>query len=121
MVESASTTPDKKTRDKLESTKQEQKLTYLISKGITSKYFTSWKDGTLIINSESLSDLAVKLERKYDVKIHFENESLKGLKFTGVLANETVEQIFEAIGIAAHIDYEIEDRSIRIKERNKLQ
>ena len=98
---------------------QEQKLTYLISKGIETKEFTSWKDGTLFITSETLSELAVKLERKYDVKIHFESAELKELKFTGSLENETVEQVVHAIGIAAHIDYEIKDRDIWLKEQTK--
>jgi len=94
----------------------EQKLTYLISKGIDPHNFTSWKDGTLFISSETLERLAVKLERKYDVKIHFEDETLKNLKFTGSLENETVEQVMEAIGIAAQIDYTIEDRDIWLKQ-----
>jgi hypothetical protein len=44
---------------------------------------------------------------------------LKALKFTGSLENETVEQVIEAIGIAANIDYEIEERDIRFKEKIK--
>ncbi len=99
--------------------REEKKLTYLISKGIDTKEYTSWKDGTLFITSESLSDLAIKLERKYDVKIHFENQRLKDLKFTGSLENETVEQVIDAIGIAAKINYTIEDRDIWLKEQTK--
>ena len=97
----------------------EQKTTYLISKGIDTKEFTSWKDGTIFITSETLMDLAVKLERKYNVKIHFENEELKILRFTGSLENETVEQVIHAIGISAQIDYEIEDRDIWFIEQSK--
>jgi len=98
---------------------KEQKTTYLISKGIDTKEYTSWKDGTIFITSETLTDLAIKLERKYNVNIHFESEAIKNLKFTGSLENETVEQVIHAIGIAAHIDYEIEDRDIWFKEQSK--
>jgi len=97
----------------------EQKTTYLISKGIDPQEFTSWIDGTIFISSETLLDLSVKLERKYNVKIHFENEALKNLRFTGSLENETVEQVIHAIGIAARIDYEIEDRDIWFKEQSE--
>ena len=97
----------------------EQKTTYLISKGIDAKEFTSWIEGTIFISSETLLDLSVKLERKYNVRIHFENEALKSLRFTGSLENETVEQVIHAIGIAARIDYEIEDRDIWFKEQSK--
>jgi ferric-dicitrate binding protein FerR (iron transport regulator) len=96
-----------------------QKTTYLISKGIDTNEYTSWKDGTMFISGENLEDLAVKLERKYDVNIHFETESLKRLRFTGSLENETVEQVIHAIGIAAQIDYEVEDRDIWFREKSK--
>ena len=111
--------------NKIESTPEQvvsqpkEKLTYLISKGIKAEDFTSWKDGTLFINSETLLDLAIKLERKYDVKIHFENEQMKKLKFTGSLENETIEQVIEAIGIAAQINYEVEDRDVWLKKKIK--
>jgi ferric-dicitrate binding protein FerR (iron transport regulator) len=104
---------------KTEPKPEAKRLTYMISKGIDPVPFTSWKEGTLFISSENLADLAIKLERKYDVKIQFENEALKALKFTGSLENETVEQVIEAIGIAANIDYEIEERDIRFKEKIK--
>lgn len=96
-----------------------QKTTYLISKGIDTKEYTSWKDGTIFISGETLEDLAVKLERKYDVNIHFESDALRSLRFTGSLENETVEQVIHAIGIAAQIDYEVEDRDIWFKEKSK--
>lgn len=102
--------------DPLQGKSETQKLTYMISKGIDPQPFTSWKDGTLFINSETLELLAVKLERKYDMKIHFENEKLKNLKFTGSLQNETIEQVIEAIGIAAHINYRIDEREIWLSE-----
>ncbi len=94
----------------------QEKLTYLISKGIKAEDFTSWKDGTLFINSETLKELAVKLERKYDVKIYFASKKIENLKFTGSLENETIEQVIEAIGIAANIKYDIKDRNIWLKE-----
>lgn len=96
---------------------ESNKLTYMISKGIDPQIFTSWKEGKLIISSDDLENIAVMLERKYDVKIHFENESLKKLKFTGTIENETVEHVLEAIGIAAHIDYLLEDRDVWFKEK----
>ena len=95
---------------------ERQKLTYMITKGIDPESFTSWKEGNLVINSETLGELAVTLERKYDMKIHFESEKLKELKFTGSLKNETIEQVIEAIGIAAHINYKIEERDIWLSE-----
>lgn len=106
---------------KTETVRTEQKkLTYMISKGINPQEFVSWKDGKLVIASENLDEIAIMLERKYDVKIQFENEALKKMKFTGTIENETIENVIEAIGISANIDYEIEDRDIRFKEKIKM-
>ena len=71
-------TADETVEDQAPSTHEpkEQKTTYLISKGIDTEEYTSWKDGTIFISGETLEELAVKLERKYDVKIHFESEAL---------------------------------------------
>lgn len=103
----------------VQTAKEPPKLTYMISKGIDPEAFTSWKDGTLYIDSETLGALAVKLERKYDMTIHFENERLKELKFTGSIENETVEQVMEAIAIAAKINYKINDRDIWLNDKIK--
>lgn len=94
-----------------------RKLTYMISKGIDPKPFTSWKDGVLVINSETLEELAVKLERKYDVHIHFKDENLRSLKITGALKDETLGQVIEAIGIASQIDFEIDERDVWLKNK----
>lgn len=103
---------------KQEAKRESQKLTYMISKGIDTEPFTAWKEGVLVIKSETLEQLAVKLERKYDVKIQFDDAEIKAYKFTGLLENETIEQVMEAIGIAAQIDYSIDERDINIKKPN---
>ncbi len=86
----------------------------IISKKVDPEYYTSWKDGRLIIRSERLDQLAVKLERRYDVRIHFGNDEVKQYRFTGIIENETVEQVFDAIKTASKIHYKIEERDIWI-------
>lgn len=96
---------------------ERKKLRYMVSKGIDTKPFTSWTEGRLVIKSQNLSELAVLLERKYDVSIQFASESLKEFRFSGSLENETIEQVITAIGLAANIEYEINEREILIKEK----
>ena len=73
----------------------------------------------MIIESELMKDLAIKLERRYNVKIHFEDNSLKDFRFTGKIQDETVEQIFAAIKLASGIEYRIERSDVWIKKMNK--
>ncbi len=89
----------------------------MLAKKIDTKRYVSWKDGELIIKSEPLEKLAHTLERRYDVKIHFEEEKLKEYRFTGTIKNETIEQVMSAIKLASSIDYRFDDRNIRIMSK----
>jgi transmembrane sensor len=64
-----------------------------------------WKDGKLLFNNEKFIDLAIKLERWYDVKIHFENEEIKNFRFTGYFDKETINQAMEALKISSQRSY----------------
>ncbi len=113
MVESEkSMQKEDRSGDEVKNTLQVPKL--IISKRVDPKYYTSWKDGRLIIKSERLDNLAVKLERRYNVRIHFKDEEVKKYRFTGIIEDETVEQVFDAIKTASKINYKIQDRDIWI-------
>lgn len=106
-------TPTESQARKIENV-PERKAKLVLSKRIDTNRFTSWKDGQLIIKSEPMIKLAVTLERKYNVKIHFEDEEIKHFKFTGTINNETIEQMMEAIKLASSFDYRIDKRDIWI-------
>ncbi len=55
----------------------------VLSKGIETNQFVSWKDGELNIQSETMADIAVKLERRYDIKIKFEQEKSRNIHIQG--------------------------------------
>lgn len=85
-----------------------------IKSDISVELYTSWKDGKLIINSEKLGQLAMKLERIYDVKFHFENELVQNYKYTGILEDVTLEQVISAIEIAAPVKHKIKGKDVYI-------
>jgi transmembrane sensor len=89
----------------------------IILEKVDTKKHTSWKDGNLIIQSESFERLSRKLERWYDVKIEIKNEKVKNLHFSANFKNETIEQALEALKIAHPFDYtfEIDKNLITIK------
>jgi transmembrane sensor len=77
---------------------------------------TSWKDNRWVIVSEELSQLAIKLERRYNVKISFADESLKRYKFSGTLRDETFEQVLRIIQLSAPITFQIDGNVVTFKE-----
>ena len=90
----------------------------IIAKNINTQIYTSWVYDKIQVNSISLKELAVKLERKYNVTIHIEDKDLEGLKFTGILENETIEQILQALELSASIRYKIDEREIWLYKNN---
>jgi transmembrane sensor len=97
----------------------ERSENFLVTKGIDPSLYTLWINDRLQIKGETLEDLAVMLERKYDVTIHFDDNSLKDLRFTGIIENETIEQILELIKISSNVDYRIDGRKILLSKTGK--
>ncbi len=85
-----------------------------IIQSIDPEPIVSWKEKRWIISNEKLGALSVKLERRYDVNIIFDNELLKDYSFGGTLEDETLEQVLKAISYAAPIKYIIDGKTVYI-------
>lgn len=108
-LELLATPPDK------EEPLAEKKIPKLeIEKEVQPEPIISWKEKRWVINNEKLGNLAVKLERRYDVNFIFDNELLKEYSFGGTLEDETLEQIMEAISFSSPIKYVIEGKTVYI-------
>jgi transmembrane sensor len=85
-----------------------------ISEDVNTEESTSWKDGKLIINNESLEDLTKKLERKYDITFTFDMERLKSYSYSGTLRDFPLEQILKALEITSPIRYVIKEKTVML-------
>ena len=74
----------------------------------------SWKESNWYIESETLNELAVKLERRYNVRINMD-ETLKSYRFTGTIKDETLEQILSYMKITAPILFNFEGKNVNIQ------
>ena len=88
--------------------------TIVLAKNINPEVEVNWKNGKLIFREETFGELAIKLERWYDMKIHFTDDKIKNYKFTGVFDKETINQAFEALRLSSQqsFKYEITFRDI---------
>lgn len=83
-----------------------------VQKDINVSKYTSWKDRSWIIENEELGSLAKKLERRYDIKIKFENEKYQELRFSGTLMDESLEQVLEVISFASPISFNVDGKTV---------
>jgi transmembrane sensor len=66
---------------------------------------TAWMKDMLVFKNETFAELAIKMERWYDVTIVFENEQARRHRFTGVFANETIEQALDELKLVYSFRY----------------
>lgn len=76
---------------------------------------TSWIYNRIEFRGENFEELARKLERWYDIKIQFEDERVKNIKFNGSFEQETVEEAFNALQKVASFKYKVYGREVFIK------
>jgi transmembrane sensor len=79
----------------------------------------AWKDDKLVFNNESLESLSIKLERWYGVKILITDENLKQYHFSGILQNETINDVLRIIKLTLPIYYKIDHKDIIISKLKK--
>jgi transmembrane sensor len=80
----------------------------------------AWKDNRLIFKSEEISNLAIKLGRKYNVTISFASENIKQYRFSGTLEDETLTQVLDVIKLTAPIDYDLDGKEVKIFENTQM-
>lgn len=85
---------------------------YLLYKNIDSKGITAWLNNELYLKNEPITNLVKRLERKYNVTIQLKDDSMKELKFSGLLKDQTIEQVLLALKLTSSIDYKIKDRKV---------
>lgn len=84
----------------------------LIAPKVNPDQVVAWTEGKLILRGESLDKLCVELKRKYDVSVVFLDDEIKKFRFTGVLLDETLEQVLNVIGLTAPIQYSLEGKTV---------
>jgi ferric-dicitrate binding protein FerR (iron transport regulator) len=91
----------------------------VVSDNVNIAPIVAWTQDKLIFRGETLENICVKLNRKYDCTFAFENNEVKNLRFTGTLEDETLEQVLNVIKLISPIDYTINKKAVIIKENKK--
>jgi len=77
---------------------------------------TAWVQNKLLFRNETFKELALQMERWYDISIRFNNPDMENLQFTGIFENETVQQALNALQLSAKFNYSIKDNEIEISK-----
>lgn len=77
---------------------------------------TAWRNNFLVFDNERFEDIAVKMERWYDIKIHFANNKLKNYHFTGTFKNESFPEVLEALKVTSSFHCRIASNEVFITQ-----
>jgi transmembrane sensor len=97
-----------------------QKGKIYVAEKVDPEPLVAWKDNRLILKGEELTDLVIKLERKYDVTFIFGNEKMKSFRFSGTLDNETITQVLDVLKLSAPIDYKLQGKTVLLFENKQM-
>jgi ferric-dicitrate binding protein FerR (iron transport regulator) len=73
-----------------------------------------WVKNKLAFDQETLEDVALKIERWYDVKVKIREESLKHTAYSGVFEDESLNQVMEALRLTGNFRYSINKKEVII-------
>ena len=96
-------------------------LPRLVTENINVEPVISWKENRWIFEKQSLEQIAIDLERKFDVEIVFESERLKTFRFTGIIAAEPIEQVLEVMSLSAPLNFKLKGRIVTLTENKHFE
>lgn len=79
---------------------------------------TAWVQNRLVFNSETFEEVALKMERWYNVKIDFADESAKQYRLTGNFEKETSVEALNALKLVAPFVYTLKNNEVVIYKSN---
>ena len=71
--------------------------------------FISWKDNVIYLDETTLGEMAVVLERWYNVKITFENPEVRNCTISGKFSNDQLINILKSVQFVKGIDFTFTD------------
>lgn len=78
---------------------------------------TAWTQNKFVFSSETFEEIALKMERWYNVKIDFADEYLKNERLTGNFEKETITEALTAMQFATPFSFTIKNDQIIIKHK----
>jgi transmembrane sensor len=74
----------------------------------------AWIENRLVINDETFEDVAIVLERRYNVDIEIADARLKQEHVSGIFEKETIQQVLGILEMTTKFKYSIEGKKVRL-------
>jgi len=75
----------------------------------------SWLNNKLVFDNNTFGELAAKMNQWYGVTFHFESDSLKQLRFSGIIDTESVDEALNMLQLARPFNFQVNGKEVRIR------
>lgn len=87
----------------------------VLNEKVDTNLYTAWIRGQFVFRNQKMEDITSQLARWYDVKIDYDNDNLKGLRFTGsVDKNKDIDYVLRQMKEITNIKYKRNEEVIII-------
>lgn len=76
-----------------------------------------WRQGILVFRNEIFMEMIRKLERYYGVTFVYDAQSFENIHYTGTINNLTINRVLDFINLTIPINYEIDNKTIKLSLR----
>lgn len=77
---------------------------------------TSWVYNRLLFEGDSFREVAVKMERWFNIRINFKNEKIANYRLSGSFDRETIDEALQALKYIAPFNYKINNNEVDITD-----
>jgi ferric-dicitrate binding protein FerR (iron transport regulator) len=87
-------------------------------KVVDTDLYTGWKDGLFQFDDEDLGSIIRKLSRWYDVKVFFQNPSIKNIRFTGEMKRfEDFTTILNLLELGSDVEFDVTGNVLIVNQK----
>lgn len=76
-----------------------------------------WLKNEILFTDSSLSEIALLLERMYNVTVKFDDEKIGDFTYTGLVRNNSLQNVLELISTTSPVTYVIEENTVAFSAR----
>ena len=81
--------------------------------------YTSWREGKFYFKAYTFEELVEKLERWYDFKMFYMDESIKKRRFSGVVnKHEPLQNMLKFLEMASNVQFNVEGNIVTASLKN---
>lgn len=80
-------------------------------------YAKAWRDNEIAFDNATLAEMGKIMERSYNIKVDIRSEEIRQCRFSGIIKNNSLNNVFEIISLTAPINYKFVNDTVVLTRR----